>query len=163
MTGSDRKPPSKAPTELRVSSYFKPDDCAGARRVKPGDHIEIDFVAKLSDGTVFESTLNDAQAFDFQVSKGEVIPGLDRGVLGMCVGEKRMLEVPPGHAYKSDKKSSLGVEIPYTGTQMYDVKLNSVRDEEKGPAPQVHYSLAALSLSLSLSLSLTCLSLLFAF
>ena len=39
------------------------------------------------------------EPLEFTAGTGEIIPGLDRGVLGMAVGESREVTVPPEEAY----------------------------------------------------------------
>ena len=53
-------------------------------------------------------------------SIGQVIQGWDEGVLGMCVGEKRKLIVPPDMAYGED---GVGSVIPSCATLVFDVEL----------------------------------------
>ena len=42
---------------------------------------------------------NRNEPFKFQIGVGQVIQGWEEGVLGMCVGEKRRLIVPPQLGY----------------------------------------------------------------
>jgi len=39
------------------------------------------------------------EAFNFHLGRGEVIEGWDRGLLNMCVGEKRKLTIPSNLGY----------------------------------------------------------------
>ena len=45
------------------------------------------------------SSWNRNEPFKFQIGVGQVIQGWEEGVLGMCVGEKRRLIVPPQLGY----------------------------------------------------------------
>ena len=47
----------------------------------------------------FFFSLPRGQPFQFRLGVGEVIPGWDQGLLGMCAGERRRLVVPPNLAY----------------------------------------------------------------
>jgi len=64
------------------------------RVVKEGDTIKIHYTAKLKDGDVFESSKGHVP-FQFKVGEGSVIPGLEKAVIGMKVGESKTVEVPP--------------------------------------------------------------------
>ena len=45
---------------------------------------------------------NRMKTYDTYVGIGWLIPGMDKGLLGMCVGEKRIITVPPFLAYGED-------------------------------------------------------------
>ena len=50
-------------------------------------------------GSVFDSSLRRNTPFDFYLGAGRVIQGWDKGLLDMCVGEKRTLIIPPDMGY----------------------------------------------------------------
>lgn len=50
-------------------------------------------------GEVFDSSLKRGVPFDFPLGAGRVIKGWDQGLVGMCVGEKRTLIIPPSMGY----------------------------------------------------------------
>ena len=58
-----------------------------------------------------------------------MIKGWDEGIVGMCVGEKRRLTVPPELAYG---EQGAGDVIPGGATLVFDIELI---DTEEGPAP----------------------------
>lgn len=53
----------------------------------------------LLDGTKFDASYDRNQPFKFKLGAGQVIKGWDKGVQGMCVGEKRKLTIPPHLGY----------------------------------------------------------------
>jgi len=65
---------------------------------KSGDMVTIDYTASLTNGTVFDTTLN-ATPLTFIVGQGRVIKGLDEGVVGMSQGETRTINIPMAKAY----------------------------------------------------------------
>lgn len=71
----------------------------GARMVKPGDKITVDYKTMLMSDKVVDSSFDRKSTFTFTVGNGEVISGMDRGVEGMKLGEVREIVMPPAVAY----------------------------------------------------------------
>jgi peptidylprolyl isomerase len=66
--------------------------------VKNGDIVRIHYTAKLADGTEFDSSAG-KEPLEFQVGVGQIIPGLDRRIGGMAVGERSTVTVPAAEGY----------------------------------------------------------------
>jgi peptidylprolyl isomerase len=67
---------------------------------KTGDDVSMQYVGVLySDGTEFDASWDRGEPFDFKLGGGEVIPGWDQGIVGMKVGGRRELVIPPDLAY----------------------------------------------------------------
>jgi FKBP-type peptidyl-prolyl cis-trans isomerase len=66
---------------------------------KPGDKVDVIYVGKLLDGTVFDQALDPKQPFTFRVRRDMVIEGWDQIIQHMKLGEKRLVIVPPELAY----------------------------------------------------------------
>jgi peptidylprolyl isomerase len=66
--------------------------------VKEGDNITIHYTGKLDDGTVFDSS-EGSEPLNFTVGAHEVIPGFEAGAVGMNVGDKKDIVIPPEQAY----------------------------------------------------------------
>lgn len=52
-------------------------------------------------GEVFDSSYDRGEPLSFTLGRGQVIKGWDRGLLGICEGEKRVLKIPADLAYGS--------------------------------------------------------------
>lgn len=77
---------------------------------KDGDKLSVHYTGWLEDGTKFDSSLDRGEPFEFVLGAGQVIKGWDQGLLGMKIGEKRKLIIPPELAYK-DKTLIFEVEL----------------------------------------------------
>lgn len=66
--------------------------------VKQNDAVRIHYVGKLEDGTVFDSS-EGRPPLEFIVGNGEVIEGLEQGVVGMKIGETKTISIPPELGY----------------------------------------------------------------
>ncbi|PNH05162.1 Peptidyl-prolyl cis-trans isomerase FKBP13, chloroplastic [Tetrabaena socialis] len=91
-----------------------------------GSTIKCHYTGRLTNGTVFDSSLPRRQPLQFQIGVGQVIKGWDMGILGaddipaMKEGGKRLLVIPPGLAYGA---RGAGGVIPPNATLEFDVEL----------------------------------------
>ena len=95
---------------------------------KAGDIVSVNYTGKLADGTVFDSNVDPkfshVQPFEFSLGVGQVIAGWDKGVLGMKVGDKKTLVIPPEDAYGAN---GAGGVIPPNATLTFDVEVLSIK------------------------------------
>ena len=67
---------------------------------KPGDTVFVHYAGvTFSTGEEFDASWNTGRPFPFPLGGGKVIEGWDRGIVGMKVGGRRMLTIPPELAY----------------------------------------------------------------
>lgn len=88
-----------------------------------GDLVAVNYVGALEDGTVFDSSQAQGQPLAFEIGAGEVIKGMEEGVKGMKVGEKRRLKIPPHLGYGA---TGAPPTIPPNATLIFDVELLKV-------------------------------------
>ncbi|KAI1285738.1 Peptidyl-prolyl cis-trans isomerase FKBP14 [Halotydeus destructor] len=113
--------------ELKIETVFKPDTCD--RQTKKGDQLSMHYTGTLLDGTEFDSSRGRGEPFRFQLGIGQVIKGWDTGLIGMCIGEKRVLTIPSKLAYG---ESGAGDKIPANAGLKFDVECVDI---EEGSAP----------------------------
>ncbi|MFZ0929194.1 MAG: peptidylprolyl isomerase [Syntrophobacteraceae bacterium] len=73
-------------------------------QAKPGDMVRVHYQGTLEDGTVFSSTYEEEEPFDFTIGKGSVLPGFEQAIIGMNVGDTRSISIPPEEAYGQHRK-----------------------------------------------------------
>jgi len=67
-------------------------------QAKPGDTVRIHYTGKLDDGTPFDSS-EGRDPLEFALGGGQVIPGFDKAVEGMEVGQSKSVAIDPDEAY----------------------------------------------------------------
>lgn len=92
----------------------------GSATTKPGDTIKVHYTGTLADGTKFDSSLDRNEPFSFTLGSGQVIEGWDQGLLGMKLGEKRKLTIPPSLGYGDQ---AMGDQTPANSTLIFEVEL----------------------------------------
>ncbi len=91
-------PDGDAPSDLECIDVVEGD---GATAM-PGDQVTVQYVGIDYDtGKQFDASWDNGQPFPFQLGAGSVIDGWDQGVVGMKVGGRRELIIPPDLAYGS--------------------------------------------------------------
>lgn len=94
--------------------------------VKSGDTVAIHYTGTLLDGSTFDSSEGRAP-LEFEVGSGMIIPGLDRAIPGMEVGDKKVVKIACADAYgplnpemrQAVPREGIPAEIPLElGTQL---------------------------------------------
>ena len=99
------------------------------RGAKAGDNLTLHYKGTLLDGTVFDTSIGKAP-FAVQLGAGRVIPGWDKGLVGMKAGGKRKLVIPAKDAYGDAGQG----KIPPGATLVFEVDLLKI--EPAGAPPQ---------------------------
>jgi peptidylprolyl isomerase len=126
-----------------------------SRVVKSGDTVQVDYIGKLEDGTIFDTSIaevakeagiyNEQREYvplNITVGSGQVIEGFEEGLIGMKEGEEKNLTIPPEKAYGEYNESWVQVvplkelnlsEQPEVGqiyTSVYGIKYKVIAVNE---------------------------------
>ena len=93
------------------------------QEAESGKKVSVHYTGWLTDGKKFDSSVDRGTPFQFTLGARQVIQGWDQGVLGMKVGGKRKLTIPPTLAY--GERGAGGV-IPPNATLVFEVELIEV-------------------------------------
>ena len=67
-------------------------------QAKSGDTVKIHYTGTLDDGTQFDSSAG-REPLEFEIGSGQVIPGFDKAVEGMAVGDSKSVRLEAAEAY----------------------------------------------------------------
>jgi len=81
-------------------------------QAKAGDTVRVHYEGQLSDGTIFDSSL-EREPIEFILGQDTVIPGFEQAVIGMEVGESKDVSIPPEEGF-GEYSEDLVVDIEKT-------------------------------------------------
>jgi len=123
----DRK---KFAEELKQKKEKAMEDASGLKiliekkgegpKPKAGDYVSVHYTGYLPDGTKFDSSYDRGQPIQFQVGKGRVIAGWDKGILMLNEGSKAYLFIP---SYLGYGERGAGNLIPPNSDLIFEVEL----------------------------------------
>jgi trigger factor len=100
------------------------------RKTKKGDKLTIDFLGRV-DGEEFEG--GKAEAFELELGSGRMIPGFEKDIIGMKVGEEKTITVTFPDDYHAENLKGKAAE--------FDIKVN----QTEGPVvPKIDEDFAKL-------------------
>lgn len=79
-------------------------------KVKEGDTVKVHYTGKLNDGSVFDTSRERNEPLEFTLGQGQLIPGFEKAVEGMNVGDSTTVEIPTDEAY-GERRDDLELEI----------------------------------------------------
>ena len=89
-----------------------------------GKRVSMHYTGTLTDGTKFDSSLDSGRPYELTLGNREVIAGWDEGIVGMRVGGKRRLTIPPQLAYGARGYPPV---IPPDATLVFELELMDVK------------------------------------
>jgi peptidylprolyl isomerase len=94
-----------------------------------GDTVLVHYSGFLEDGTRFDSSVPRGEPYEVTIGQSNVIQGWHLGLVGMKVGGKRQLTIPPELAYG---EAGNPPSIPPNATLIFDIELVSVNGDATG-------------------------------
>ena len=119
LVAGDPEYPDPTP-RIEIVSKTRPE--GGSDEVKKNDICTINYTGKLANGEQF-----DAGELTFILGAGDVIKGMDQGVMGMVAGEKRTVKIPPSLGYGNRAQGG----IPAGSELIFDFELTEVGNKSK--------------------------------
>ncbi|CAI2350094.1 unnamed protein product [Caenorhabditis sp. 36 PRJEB53466] len=107
--------------KLQIGIKKRAENCE--QKSRKGDQLHMHYTGTLLDGTEFDSSRTRNQEFTFTLGQGMVIKGWDQGLLNMCVGERRILTIPPHLGYG---ERGAPPKIPANAVLKFDVELMKI-------------------------------------
>lgn len=130
LVGSPAAKPSENATPVQeLEGGVRTQDVVvgSGEEAKTGMAVAVHYTGTLEDGTKFDSSLGRDKPFQFVLGRGMVIKGWDVGIVGMRVGGKRKLAIPPAMGYGAQGS---GTAIPPNAALYFDVELLAVQAVE---------------------------------
>lgn len=97
--------------------YVRDVQVGNGEPINSTSEISLHFVGMFTNGTIFTATSE--RPFRFTMGTGRVIEGWEDGLLGMRVGGRRQLVIPPFLGYGGEAYG----EIPADATLVFDITL----------------------------------------
>lgn len=72
-------------------------------KVKADDLVRVHYTGKLSDGQVFDSSV-DREPLEVKLGEGSLIPGFEKGLIDMQPSEKKTIVIAKEDAYGEKRK-----------------------------------------------------------
>ena len=136
-------------------------------KAQEGDTVAITFQGVLDDGSVFDES-DDSEPLIFILGENEVLPGLELAVIGMVVGDRKTVTVPPEQGYgvrqpklveevyldalPKDLQLDVGGQLEVTAADGTAFQLVVVKFDEQTVTLDANHPLAGLSLILQIEL-----------
>jgi len=126
FAGQDKGQPLTDAKEVVTPSGLKYVDLkiGEGEEAAAGKIVQVHYIGWLKDGTRFDSSRNGDRPFTFRLGAGDAIKGWDEGLVGMRVGGRRKLVIPPELGFG---KQGVGSVVPPNAVLFYEFELLEVR------------------------------------
>jgi FKBP-type peptidyl-prolyl cis-trans isomerase 2 len=113
MAKSNKPKTEKADKPVKLNTELNIESNDSKKIVSNGSKVSLDYEGRLESGEIFDTSKHGdhSHPLEFEVGSGQVIPGFDKAVLGMKVGEEKEFSIEPEEAY-GNVNPELKKEIP---------------------------------------------------
>lgn len=135
--------------------------------VENGQKVKIHYTGTLDDGSQFDSSAG-RDPLEFEIGAGMVIPGFEKGVQGMAVGEKKTIHIPAVEAYGERREEmvmqfersqlpdglepTVGMGLQMQGPEGHPVLVTVTEVDEENITIDANHQLAGQNLNFELEL-----------
>ena len=88
-----------ASTKTQNGAYYRDITAGTGATIADGQTVSVRYTGWLANGTQFDSNLTNASPYPFKFGSGQAIRGFDEALIGIKVGGKRQLIIPPSLGY----------------------------------------------------------------
>ncbi|HXC07157.1 MAG TPA: FKBP-type peptidyl-prolyl cis-trans isomerase [Bacteroidia bacterium] len=115
----------KKPKTITTASglQFKLTTTGCGAQAQSGDKVKVHYTGKLTNDTVFDSSVKRGEPIEFKLGVHQVIKGWDEGIALMHIGDKATFTIPPDLGYGPQ---AVG-KIPANSTLVFDVELIDIK------------------------------------
>lgn len=103
--------------------YYRMDTVGSGPRPSKGQNVKVHYTGMLTDGSVFDSSVQRGTPIAIAIGVGQVIEGWDEGIMLLNEGSKARFVIPSHLGYGS---RGAGGVIPPNATLIFDVELVKV-------------------------------------
>ena len=110
-------------TKTASGLYYRDLEVGTGALVKGREDVKVHYTGWLTNGTKFESNAESDPPLTLPLGRGRAIRGFDEGLVGMRVGGRRQLVIPPELGYGSNRSG----QIPADAVLVFELKVVSVK------------------------------------
>lgn len=94
--------------------------------VVAGDTVTIHYKGAFTDGKIFDDSYQKNSPITFQVGAGQIIKGVELGIVGMKIGGKRQIQIPADLAYGATGQGNV---IPPNTPLIFEIELIDLKSQ----------------------------------
>ncbi|MEX0945676.1 MAG: peptidylprolyl isomerase [Balneolaceae bacterium] len=79
-------------------------------KAKDGDTVKVHYTGTLNNGEIFD-TSKEKEPLEFKLGEGQLIPGFEKAVIGLKVGDSTSVDIPSAEAY-GETREDLIIKVP---------------------------------------------------